>query len=244
MGDWLKRARKALSTLAYVTATAIAILLVKAEIRFWLIVGLAVSVVGYASAPYIRTFVARSLGYSRLEAEVTALRAELVELRAEIAPLRAQSETLDARVAQLEIEARQRYEDGVDEGKMQWIGAQQSQLAGEPPRLIGVSDVRGELRLIGKYGERQQPIPEGTRYQVQIELTGEARGVVQVTHVVEVNRQVHMACVERTVEEFWARIEDDAVTSVTPPAGIILAPMRYPPPRALAHRGGGSPADE
>jgi hypothetical protein len=244
MGDWLKRARKALSTLAYVVTTAVVILFLKAQVRLWLIVGLAVCVVAYASAPYVRKFIARSLAFPRLEAEVIELRAELDQLRAEIVPLQAKNESLDSRVAQLEIEASQRYEDGIDEGKMQWIGAQQSQLAGEPPRLIGISDVRGELRLIGEYGEHQQPIPEATRYEVQIELTGEKRGVVQVIQVVEVNRQVHLACVERTVEEFWARIEDDAVTSVTPPAGIILAPALYPPPRALEHRSGRSPANE
>ena len=222
MVEFAKRWAKIFLVLAGITATALTILLA-GDWWVWAVSGLFAATTLVACVPFLLIYAKRIRDYPELTAEITDLRTKV--------------EQLEADVGTLQRQAIRRYDDGVDEGKMQMIGQLQSAW-GDPPTLIALSEHVGDLLLVGEYGEDQEPILIGTRYEVQFEATGSPKGVVQVVAVVSERRLVHMACVERAVEDFWARLEDQVVADPTPPAGLRLSPVTYPPPRALVAAAG------
>jgi hypothetical protein len=50
------------------------------------------------------------------------------------------------------------------------------------------------------------------------------KGVVEVISRDETDHVVTLACAEATVKEFWMRLQDNATSDASPPAGVALMP--------------------
>ena len=214
MADRLMRFGKAFAALLGVAATIYAIVTAG---RWWAWLLFVVVLLAGAYAVEAWKYFVRAYRYPQLEER--------------IALLEAANQGHEIRIEQLEEEAQRQYKEGVEEGMVRIIGSNQSQYHA-PPRLVALSGQAPNLRLVGEY-EADDPPPRLTRYQVQVEATGEPRGVVEVDDVVAELHLVHMKCIERTVNAFWTGIEEKAITDPTPPPGVCLVPMSYPPPLAL-----------
>ncbi|MFC0681470.1 hypothetical protein ACFFGH_26880 [Lysobacter korlensis] len=137
--------------------------------------------------------------------------------------------TLKDRVAELEAENKDLNEnlhtaraEGVREGENRILGAVKADGV-EPPRLVGVAEYHGELILVGE--AQDSSVPEGARFVVRSEYTGQVWGVVEALATQPGSARVPLTCVEPTVEKYWeglaARVgEDDSA-----PKGAVLAPF-------------------
>ncbi len=110
------------------------------------------------------------------------------------------------------------------EGWRDMRGLIASILADDPPRMMAVSTVDDDVVLIVQHDPKQK-IFMGTRFVLQIEDTGEAKGIVEVSFLDEVNATAHLTCVEQFVPEYWARLRDRAILDPSAPPGARL--IRY-----------------
>jgi hypothetical protein len=170
--------------------------------------------------------------YDALEAQAEILAAEnarLAEAAEKADTLTAENERLKEAAGEA---AQQALAAGIEEGKLQVTGSLLGSLAGAP-RLVAVSTSGRKLELMAQYDNPEKPVPLGSRFQLQMTATGDRKGVVQVVRVDQAQQMVFLQAVERTVPEYWERLEDEAVANFAPPQGVRLTPVQYSPARAL-----------
>jgi hypothetical protein len=122
---------------------------------------------------------------------------------------------------------------GVSEGKLQILGSALARLS-EAPQLLAVSDVDGVVYLVGRYDDVRRPVRVGARFSLEVIITGDRKGVLQVVRVETEERSVYMQPVERTVPEYWDRLEAAAAADPRPPSAVRLVPYEYDPPRGVS----------
>lgn len=178
--------------------------------------------VGWGARPHMQEAREKLRRYDTLATQADGLVAQVERLAAE-----------NERVKEAAGEATQEaLATEIEEGKLQVIGSLLGLGAG-PPQLIAVSTTAGELELVAQYDDPDKPVRLGTRYQLQMTATGDRKGVVQVVRLDETQRMVYLQAVDKTVPEYWERLEDAAVANPTPPTGVRLTPVQYDLPRAL-----------
>jgi hypothetical protein len=122
-----------------------------------------------------------------------------------------------------QTQAENRFEAGVKEGHARVIGAILAAQVSPLPELVAVGVSAEKLVLTGRM-QKGSPVRVGTRFEVQVEATGDSKGVVEVVVVDADGELVHMECVQPEVQEFWRALERRAIEDPTPPRGIRLAP--------------------
>ncbi len=206
------------SALAPVLTVAAALVLLADLVGALIFVAGVLVAIGWGIQPHLREAWGKVQRYEALESEHE-------KLKAQVAGLLAEQELLKA-------SAEEGLAGGIEEGKLQVLGSLMGSIAG-PPQLIAVSVTGATLELVAQFDDPAKPVPLGARFQLQMTATGDRKGVVQVVRLDEPQRMVYLQAVERTVPEYWERLEDEAVANPTAPQGVRLAPVQYDPPRAL-----------
>ncbi len=146
-------------------------------------------------------------------------------LVARVATLEAELERAKKMSEALEDQTRNRYQDGILEGRKQFLGIFFSGQVKTVPKIIAISLRDAGLILVAK-SSNGATLTRGTRFNVEVEATGEVKGAVEAIQVE--NDVAYLACVHQTVLEFWAKLEERAPADPSPPLGIRLT--RYRPP--------------
>jgi hypothetical protein len=128
---------------------------------------------------------------------------------------------LRAQLTQERDNAGTRWNEGIREGRAQFIGATFAAMASNI--TIAGTALRNERVLIIARTDGKVPT-NGARYCVESELLGDNMGVVEVRAYDESRKAIILECVEAKVSEFWARLADTAAIDPTPPPGIVLVP--------------------
>jgi hypothetical protein len=137
--------------------------------------------------------------------------------------LREQLERSQVDLEATDLAVREAFELGVDEGKMQIVGAARS--VDPPPKLIAVTREAGTVVLIGKRLTKNAVLP-GARFELQVLGTDSRKGVVEVLPAAAGSDDtVRLRCIEATVPQYWKELERRADSDATPPAGVRL--VRY-----------------
>lgn len=128
---------------------------------------------------------------------------------------------LQQQVNELRLLAEKRWSQGLSEGRKQILGSIQAQAAG-PINLTGVAVRQGRLLIIASPEGKQPGV--GARYLVEVTLTGDTMGAVEIIGYDEERKTVILECVDARVPVFWERLSDSATLDPTPPQGIDLIP--------------------
>lgn len=137
----------------------------------------------------------------------------LAEREQEIADLAAQA-------AAATQTAKSRWRAGWEEGRKATLGVLAANRS-EPPTLLSIADREGELALVATTDAA--PIV-GARYLVQVQLTGEVKGVVEVVEFDDGIGTTFLTCVQPTVRRFWTHLSEKVAYESTVPDGLILVP--------------------
>lgn len=134
-----------------------------------------------------------------------------------------QIQQLQKQISELQISAVNRWSEGLSEGRRQVLGAIQAQAA-DPITLTGVV-IRQEHLLVIATPEGKQP-NVGSRYFVEVTLTGDVMGVVELRAYDEERKIIILECVDPQVPVFWERLRQSATLGSTPPQGVDLVPYK------------------
>lgn len=176
------------------------------EMIFWFVVGAAllVSIVVVARKP-VRSLVVAWRDYPGQLRKVASLEHRVRQLRNE----------LD--VARADIQSA--VDDGIAEGHAQARGAFLATISGIPG-VIGIAERDGAVNLVGSIPSTG--LRMGARYRVVVKLTGQLRGVVQVSELDETRNICFLACVDATNEPFWKALSEQVIADDRPPLGVVL----------------------
>ncbi len=200
----------ALGFLATVVAAFWGAQQINAELVFWLLLPVAVLfALARAYGSDLAEMVTRVRNYHRLLETTAAAQREVRDLHKEVAELRAGLDT--------------RYTEGIAEGEAAVVGAILAANSQAELHLRALSAVADTVILAAEVTAGQVPVA-GARFVLEVEVTGERKGVVQV---IDYNRErgiVSLRCILPSHAEFWSRLADSALDNPNPPSGLVLRP--------------------
>lgn len=144
------------------------------------------------------------------------------KLLTRVAELEQENIKLTSNLSEVEKLIKERWQNGVREGRAEVIGAVFGATMRKVPKLSAVSFHGGRALLIADYEPPHAP-SVGTRFAVQVVKTGERRGVVQVQTVSEDPPQAWLECVLRDSTSFWEHLAEVAQYDSAVPSDVELA---------------------
>jgi hypothetical protein len=194
--------------LALATVAGLYLAAEKVGVGRWFL-GVTLASLVLAAIPIFSGWFLKLRRYPSVMAESEQLRQNVTKLEEEITVLR----------QELALE----YRRGVAEGQMQVIGSELASQCKKMPRLIAISNENDTLALIGTIDDDAN-LFIGARFEVQVQATGERKGVVEVVDIRPESNTTTMLCVDATVLAFWDSLRQRAPADPSPPAGMHLTP--------------------
>lgn len=182
-------------------------LAVKLTWAFWIIVPVAVVVaLTRATAPRILDWLTRIRNYDKVLKAAAASEASVRRLQGELEMAAGKS--------------TQSFRAGVQEGRAQAIGIffALTSAAEIVPEAVSMEN---DLQIHGRLTSGQLP-EVGTRLALEVAMTGEVKGIVEVIQADSEGDVVVMACVRRLVEPFWKHLEESTIGGPAFPPGLRL----------------------
>jgi hypothetical protein len=149
-------------------------------------------------------------------------------LLAAVGESEAKAEQLAADLAAAQRMIRERYLEGIQEGRAEASGAVFSLMSNATLVPTGIAMVADELRVFANVIDGNVPL-EGARFDWVFILSTEIKGTLQVVSSDLERASVVLACSKRVVPAFWDRLENDAVVSSKVPEGLELRPAAMIP---------------
>jgi hypothetical protein len=140
---------------------------------------------------------------------------------AEVESLKAQLAEANNRVQKQPDEMKMQYQAGRLEGRREIIGEVLGHAINKRPQIVAISKGETGVVLVGTYSEGETVLV-GARFTVQVQATGEVKGIVELVSETKADRLVYLACVEKTSPRFWTNLNDRLDVDPTAPPGIVL----------------------
>lgn len=211
MGAFLKRFWVAAGSLAALAGGYLAAVPVHLVTIFWVVVA------GGATIAAIWVFIPRSIEY------ITRIRNYEVLLH-RVATLEGEKQQLTSQLESVEASADLQHEEGVREGRRQFLGALLASTGGDLT-ILGLA-AREDSVLVVATTNAEIPPQNGARYYVESGLLGDIMGVVEVQVFDKSRDVIILTCVEPRRPEFWKRLSETATLDPSAPPGVILTPYR------------------
>jgi len=206
---FLKRFVVAAGTLAALAGGYLAAVPLHLITLYWIVI------VGGAAIAAVSVFAPRSVEY------ITRIRNYEVLLQ-RVATLENEKAQLVTQRNSLEKGADNQREEGVREGRRQFLGALLASNGGQLT-IVGLAAREEGVLLVAK-AENEIPPSNGARYYVESGLLGDVMGVAEVRAYEKSREVIVLGCVEPRRPDFWKRLLETATFDASAPPGIILTP--------------------
>lgn len=178
-------------------------------LAFWIVFAVSLSVAGIVSVgPRAATWIQHIRNYPDLLKRAG-------ELQAEVAAWKATADSLKRA-------ALSQREEAIAEGRSQVYGAIRANSVATPT-LVGKAVVNGSAVVLGRCSP--QEFLAGSRYHLEVAVSGESKGVVEARDYDEERQIVALVCVNRASPNYWREFVERAETDPAPPVGMRLRPL-------------------
>jgi hypothetical protein len=202
------------ASLAGIAALYVGAVAIKKTAIFWIVLGCGIVLAG--ARPSVRSIIdvaIRVRSYPKIIAQLGTAKTE------------AQAAAEGLRNA--EIRAGKAWEEGVNEGRSQILGAVRALELEVLPEIVGILDDAGTVAIASRYLPEYTP-PLDARFYVISTSSNEIKGTVQVTRRDEESRIACLRCVEPKIAAFWGHLAGRVGYDESPPHSVQLE--RYPLP--------------
>lgn len=95
---------------------------------------------------------------------------------------------------------------------------------GPDVELVAVSSHEGVVTLFARPTESRS-VRVGARYDLELQVTGDVKGVLELTNVAE-DGTLSLVCIDARASDFWEQVSTKAITDSEPPSGLRLIPAQ------------------